>query len=146
MECDRYGDWCLRITHNGYQWTAVNIESTNDANAIIELLQVWVNGQKESKPKGISVPAPATKIQKMLEDMEAFSKGCDRAGNGRDARQVRGWIKQIGKEITCDSSRSQVVVDRTCGCPDAICRYRSATESGLCLDPTDLCSSKGIKL
>jgi len=73
IECDRYDDWCLRITHNGYQWTAINIESIVEANAIIELLQVWV------------------------EDMESFAWGCGRAGNGRDARHVLGWIEQVVK-------------------------------------------------
>jgi len=29
-----------------------------------------------------------------------------------------------------------------CNCLEAICRFRSATEPDLCLDPTDLCENK----
>lgn len=32
---------------------------------------------------------------KLLDKMERFAVECDNAGNGRDAREVRSWIKQL---------------------------------------------------
>ena len=32
---------------------------------------------------------------KLLDDMEEFAVACDSAGNGRDAREVRSWVKQL---------------------------------------------------
>jgi len=32
---------------------------------------------------------------KLLDDMERFAVMCDRAGNGKDARCVRSWVKQL---------------------------------------------------
>ena len=32
---------------------------------------------------------------KLLDDMEHFAVLCDRAGNGKDARLVRSWVKQL---------------------------------------------------
>lgn len=34
---------------------------------------------------------------KLFEDIESFAVLCDRAGNGRDARKVRSWIKKLSK-------------------------------------------------
>ena len=33
-------------------------------------------------------------------------------------------------------------MDAICTCSEALCRYRSATEPNLCLDPTELCKYK----
>jgi hypothetical protein len=32
---------------------------------------------------------------KLLDDMEQFALACDLAGNGRDGRLVRSWVKQL---------------------------------------------------
>ena len=32
---------------------------------------------------------------KLLDEMERFAIMCDRAGNGKDARCVRSWVKQL---------------------------------------------------
>jgi len=32
---------------------------------------------------------------KLLDEMEQYAVACDRAGNGKDARCVRSWVKQL---------------------------------------------------
>jgi hypothetical protein len=32
---------------------------------------------------------------KLFDEMEDFAVMCDRAGNGKDARLVRSWVKQL---------------------------------------------------
>ena len=48
MEFDGY-NWVLRTSHNGYQWTALNINSIEEAKEIISVLQKHIKDQKEPK-------------------------------------------------------------------------------------------------
>ena len=45
-------------------------------------------------------------------------------------------------EESAPSASTNSAMDAICTCSEAACRYRSATEPTLCLDPTDLCKSK----
>ena len=36
-----------------------------------------------------------TGIPKLIDKMEDFAKECKNAGNAKDARQVRSWVKQL---------------------------------------------------
>ena len=40
-------------------------------------------------------PAPNAGSPKLLDEMEQFAVMCDRAGNSKDARCVRSWVKQL---------------------------------------------------
>lgn len=62
MECDRFGDWCIRITHNGYQWTAVGVQGVGEANKLIALLQGWVRQQETKESAGTDTQHAQHKI------------------------------------------------------------------------------------
>jgi len=44
----------------------------------------------------------------------------------------------VVKKFTSTNS----AMDAICTCGKAVCRYRSATEPNICLDPTELCKFK----
>ena len=48
MGKDIWNDWCLRLTHNGYQFSCVNIENVAEAQIVIDVMQTWIRQQKES--------------------------------------------------------------------------------------------------
>jgi hypothetical protein len=57
-----------------------------------------VNGIRERKISYAAEsqkPAHNTGSPKLLEEMEHFAVECDNAGNPRDAREVRSWVKQL---------------------------------------------------
>ena len=43
-------------------------------------------------------PIPNKASPKLLNEMEQFAVMCNRAGNGKDARLVRSWAKQLSGE------------------------------------------------
>jgi hypothetical protein len=61
---------------------------------------------------------------KLFDEMERFAVLCDRAGNGKDARLVRSWVKQlqcidlcVGRETETDLLMPCPMCERTaCVC------------------------------
>ena len=43
-------------------------------------------------------PIPNKASPKLLDEMELFAVMCNRSGNGKDARLVRSWVKQLSGE------------------------------------------------
>ena len=65
----------------------------HDAGQLVrEMAEVECEAQDAAQAQP---PAPNTGSPKLLGEMEQFAVMCDRAGNGKDARCVRSWVKQL---------------------------------------------------
>jgi|WetSurMetagenome_2_1015567.scaffolds.fasta_scaffold108795_2 hypothetical protein len=56
-------------------------------------LDAWVR-IKNSKSE-LAQLSHNTGSPKLLDEMERFAIACERAGNGKDSRCVRSWVKQL---------------------------------------------------
>jgi len=55
---------------------------------------------------------------------------------------ARELVQKLAELVEEKITSTNSAMDAICTCSEAACRYRSATEPTLCLDPTDLCKSK----
>ena len=67
-------------------------EQHMDSQIWLQLEAVWEAATDAAEARFTSTN---TGSPKLLDDMEHFAVMCDRAGNGKDARLVRSWVKQL---------------------------------------------------
>ena len=83
---DEQGAFIVALCEDGSVWTSDGRSSFQVFEEPFKAAQ-----KNEEAPETID----NTGSPKLLDDMESFAQACNRAGNSKDARKVRSWVKQL---------------------------------------------------
>ena len=87
--CSGSGYYCGR---NCGACNGTGLEYSKDD--IIEALEAELE-KLQNTSSNSDYAVPPSPSPKLLDKMEKFAKECDDAGNNRDAKEVRSWVKQL---------------------------------------------------